>query len=189
LVRGIAQETGSEGQGTISEVCWLHWKASPSISDKLRSRGFSLHPAFETFDKLLASRRPAHASEEREPVGQRHPRGPRLGYHGLGLDEADPWLLLGVSNRPWNASVGTEPARTRLRRLLSMRGLQVRVVADSGASAGFNEHRLIAVVEMGVPLQVTRVEAWRVGGCFGDRPCPLPDHARRSRRGGAQAFR
>ena len=35
------------------------------------------------------------------------------------------------------------------------KGLQVRVAADSGASAGFDEDRLVAVAEKGAPLQVT----------------------------------
>jgi hypothetical protein len=68
-------------------------------------------------------------------------------------------------------------------------GLQVRVAADSGASAGFDEQRRIAVVEKASPVLVTGGEAWRVGGCFGARPLPQPDYPRPSRRGGAQAFR
>jgi hypothetical protein len=80
-----------------------------------RCRSFSLHSALETFDELSASRRPAHASEEREPVGLRHSRSSYLGCHGLGMDEAAPRLLQGWFNRPWNDSVGTEPARTALR--------------------------------------------------------------------------
>ncbi len=55
-----------------------------------RSCSFSLHPAFEAFDKLSAICRPVLASEDREPVGHRHPWSPSLGAHGVGLDEAAP---------------------------------------------------------------------------------------------------
>jgi hypothetical protein len=72
---------------------------------------------------------------------------------------------------------------------IAEKGLQVRVAAGSGASAGFDEQRRIAVVEKVFPVQVTGVDAWRAGGCFGARLFPQPDDPRGSRRGGAQAYR